>query len=64
MKKLYVYADFDWLQEPLLVGELSYESLRGNDSYGFKYDKDWLRKYKRLSNQIKNSVFQTLYKSP
>ena len=36
MKKLYVYADFDWLQEPLLVGELSYESLRGNDSYGFK----------------------------
>lgn len=32
MKKLYVYADFDWLQEPLLVGELSYESLRGNDS--------------------------------
>ncbi len=54
MKKLYVYADFDWLQEPLLVGELSYESLRGNDSYGFKYDKDWLRKYKRLSNQRNN----------
>ena len=48
MKKLYVYADFDWLQEPLLVGELSYESLRGNDSYGFKYDKDWLRKYGSL----------------
>lgn len=48
MKKLYVYADFDWLQEPFLVGELSYESLRGNDSYGFKYDKDWLRKYGSL----------------
>lgn len=35
MKKLYVFADFDWLKEPRLVGELSYESLRGSDSYGF-----------------------------
>ena len=24
MQKLLVYADFDWLQEPVLVGELSY----------------------------------------
>ena len=37
MKKLYVFADFDWLKEPRLVGELSYESLRGSDSYGFCY---------------------------
>lgn len=42
MKKLYVYADFDWLAQPKLVGELTYESLRGNDSYGFKFDNDWL----------------------
>ena len=27
MKKLYVYADFDWLKEIELVGELGYESL-------------------------------------
>ena len=33
MKKLYVYADFDWLKEIELVGELGYESLRGSDSY-------------------------------
>ena len=26
MKTLYVYADFDWLDEPMLVGELGYES--------------------------------------
>ncbi len=45
MKKLYVYADFDWLASPTLIGELSYEFLRGNDSYGFKYDNDWLRRY-------------------
>ena len=45
MKTLYVYADFDWLDEPLLVGELGYESLRGSDSYSFKYDNEWLRQY-------------------
>lgn len=43
MQKLLVYADFDWLQEPVLVGELSYESLRGTDSYGFCFDEEWLR---------------------
>ena len=29
MKKLYVYADLDWLKDVELVGELGYESLRG-----------------------------------
>ncbi|PVZ09263.1 type II toxin-antitoxin system HipA family toxin [Porphyromonas loveana] len=43
MQKLLVYADFDWLKEPTLVGELSYESLRGADSYGFRFDDEWLR---------------------
>ncbi|MBO4964431.1 MAG: type II toxin-antitoxin system HipA family toxin [Prevotella sp.] len=48
MRILYIYADFDWLDEPLLVGELGYESLRGSDSYSFKYDNDWLRQYGSL----------------
>lgn len=48
MEKLLVYADFDWLKEIELVGELSYESLRGSDSYGFKYDDNWLKKYGNL----------------
>ena len=48
MKTLYVYADFDWLAEPMLVGELGYESLRGSDSYAFKFDNDWLRQYGSL----------------
>lgn len=42
MKKLYVYADFDWLNKVELVGELGYESLRGSDSYCFTYCKEWL----------------------
>ena len=45
MRTLYVYADFDWLDKSLLVGELGYESLRGSDSYSFKFDNDWLRQY-------------------
>lgn len=48
MKKLLVYADFDWLKEIELIGELSYESLRGSDSYGFKYDDNWLKKQGNL----------------
>lgn len=48
MKKLFVYADFDWLNDPEFVGELSYESLRGSDSYRFKFDDEWLRKYGNL----------------
>ena len=43
MRTLFIYADFDWLEAPLLVGELGYESLRGSDSYSFKYDNEWLR---------------------
>ena len=45
MKTLYIYADFDWLDEPVKVGELGYESLRGSDSYSFKYDNNWLRQH-------------------
>ena len=56
MKRLYVFADFDWLKEPRLIGELSYESLRGSDSYGFCYSDDWLRDYGNLflSNDLNN----------
>ena len=45
MKKLYVYADFDWLKEIELIGELGYESLRGSDSYSFSFHDEWLRKH-------------------
>lgn len=48
MKKLLVYADFDWLKEIELVGVLSYESLRGSDSYGFEFSDEWLKKHGNL----------------
>ena len=43
MRKLLVYADLHWLHTPALVGELSYESLRGADSYGFSFAPTWLQ---------------------
>lgn len=48
MRKIYVYADFDWLKTAVLVGELGYESLRGTDFYSFCYDHNWLRQYSDL----------------
>ena len=44
MRTLYVYACFDWLPTPQLMGELGYESLRGSDSYSFRFNEEWLRK--------------------
>ncbi|MDE6548269.1 MAG: type II toxin-antitoxin system HipA family toxin [Muribaculaceae bacterium] len=56
MTKLYVYADFDWLDTPQLIGELSYDLVRGNETYGFSYDKEWLVKYGNvfLSEDLQN----------
>lgn len=56
MKKLYVYADFDWLDTPQLIGELSCDSVRGSETYGFSYDKEWLAKYGDvfLSDDLQN----------
>ena len=49
MKKLYVYADFDWLKDVELIGELGYELLRGSDSYSFKFADSWIKKYNAIT---------------
>lgn len=56
MKKLFVYADFDWMDTPQLIGELMYDSVRGNETYAFSYDKEWLAKYSNLflSDDLQN----------
>lgn len=56
MERLLVFADFDWLDKPELVGELCYEKLRGSDSYAFQYDEHWLKGYAevKLSEDINN----------
>lgn len=56
MEKLQVYADFDWLDEPTLVGTLSFEMLRGTASYGFSFDAAWLKSHRSftLSGDLMN----------
>lgn len=60
MKRLYVFADFDWLKEPKLIGKLSYESLRGSSNYGFCYNDEWLKDYGGLflSDDLNNYTGQ------
>lgn len=41
MKTLYVFGAFEWLESPILIGKLGYESLRGSDAYSFKYNPEW-----------------------
>lgn len=56
MKKLFVYADFDWLPEPKIIGELTCDSVRGNETYGFAFDKNWLGQHDGiyLSEDLQN----------
>lgn len=56
MKKLYVYADFDWLKDIELIGELGCESLRGTETYSFKFADSWIKKYNaiNLSEDLNN----------
>ena len=51
-----VFADFDWLDKPELVGELCYEKLRGSESYAFRFDENWLKFHAgiKLSEDINN----------
>lgn len=56
MERLLVFADFDWLDKPELVGELCYEKLRGSESYAFRFDDNWLKFHAgiKLSEDINN----------
>lgn len=61
MEKLFVFADFDWLERPELIGRLTYERLRGGGTYGFCFDNHWLKDHSDivLSEEIGNfSGFQ------
>ena len=61
METLYIYADFDWLDKPELIGRLTYERLRGNGTYGFSFDNYWLKNHSDIliSEEVGNfSGFQ------
>ncbi len=58
MKRLFVFADFDWLENIELVGELMMDSIRGGEAYGFKFEPSWLKKHGSvsLSDDLNNYV--------
>lgn len=45
MKRITVYADFDFLTSPLEIGVLGYEHVRGNDHFVFEYSREWLMQH-------------------
>ena len=42
-KTIFVYDDFS-MQNPILIGILYVNSLKGGESYSFEYDREWLKK--------------------
>ncbi len=42
-KTIFVYDDFS-TEQPVLMGSLYVNAIKGGESYSFEYDKDWLRK--------------------
>ena len=45
MKKITVYADFDFLSDAQEIGTLGYEHVRGKNHFVFEYSRDWLKQY-------------------
>ena len=45
MKKIAVYADFDFLASPQEIGTLGYEYVRGKDHFVFEYSHEWLKQH-------------------
>ena len=45
MKRITVYAHFDFLTSPQEIGILGYEHIRGKDHFVFEYSREWLKHY-------------------
>ena len=45
MKRITVYADFDFLASPQEIGNLGYERVRGKDHFVFEYSHEWLKQH-------------------
>ncbi|MBQ2543678.1 MAG: HipA domain-containing protein [Bacteroidales bacterium] len=45
MKRITVYADFNFLASPQEIGTLGYEHVRGKDHFIFEYSREWLMQH-------------------
>ncbi|NLE34019.1 MAG: HipA domain-containing protein [Bacteroidales bacterium] len=43
LRKIYVYAHWEDLQEPVMMGELRAELVRGKEIFSFSYNNEWLK---------------------
>jgi serine/threonine-protein kinase HipA len=43
VRNIYVYAHWVGMKEPVLMGELKAEFVRGKEIFSFSYDEDWLK---------------------
>ena len=42
-KQIYVFADWQYLEKPTLMGILNVEHIRGSEVFSFEYDNEWLK---------------------
>lgn len=52
-KTIFVYDDFS-SKQPVLMGALYVNVIKGGESYSFEYDKEWLKKQVLSSRWIQN----------
>ena len=45
MKRITVYADFNFLASPQEIGTLGFEHIRGKDHFAFEYSREWLKQH-------------------
>lgn len=49
MDKVYIYADFDFLEKEELIGTLFHERVRGSDVYSFEFSETWLKSFANIN---------------
>ena len=53
MKRITVYADFDFLSTAQEIGTLGYEHVRGKDHFIFEYSRGWLKQYGGIQRHVR-----------
>ena len=58
MKRIIVYADFEFLTSTEEIGTLGYEHVRGKDHFVFEYSRKWLKQHGGilLSGDLRSAI--------
>ena len=63
-RKIFVYADWQSLEQPLLMGELNADSLKGKEVFSFEYDYEWLKENRLQSFDPDLGLFRGRHYAP